>query len=212
MRAPFNTTVTLYDGPGTGTPGFPRIVAAPCRMVPDPRFKTLEPPENAVLWYLTLDAGVPFGPTTTDLGGGIWQFDYTRADRADITLFAGAIWVILRVELCTPPNPDPTYFRCHLIPDPTGWTPCQASYASAYKVTGAAGQLITTLYRVDATHWSDGKGWILTAETAAIFPGCNSTWSLTSGSCTWAAIYNGAGAVTPVSSGPPCPIVTITSM
>lgn len=212
MRAPFTTLCTLFDGPSTGTPGFPRVVNAPCRLVGDPAFRTLDGPESASLVYLTLDAGAPFGPQVTDLGGGVYQYDYGFADRVEIALFVGITWVAIRTELCTPSPPLTPYFRIHLLPDLGALTPCQLTYGDGYELSVTGGPIISTLFRVGPAEWSDGHRWTLTAEGLPINPMCLSTWTLTDGTCTYATLFNGTGFVNLLPALGTCQPMTLTAI
>lgn len=209
MRAPFNTTVTLLDGPGTATPGFPRVVDAPARLVPDPEFRTQGGPESASMVYLTMDAAAPIGPLPTDTGGGVWTFDYSKADRAQVANVAGVTWVVVRVELCTPPTPEPSYYRLHLVADLPPLTPCQMAFGPGYIVSVTGGADIETLFRIAPTVWI-GRQFTLLAEVSPVVPGtCLSTWTLTKYTCTWAVLYDGIGTTNLTPSTPECGLRSI---
>jgi len=193
MRADYNTTVTLYDGPGTATPGFPRVVDMPCRLVSDIYFADTDAPLDESLSYFTCDASAPRASVNTPLAAGKWEFDFTKADRAEFALFPGVLFVVVRVELCTWPTPLPTYYRGSLAEVELPPEECAVGYQEEYYVTDDDDMTTHTLTRTSSTTW-EGDGYYLQAElTAATPPGCESTWRLTHEPCVQDFPYTGAG-------------------
>lgn len=195
MRAPFNTTCTLYDGPATATPGFPRVVGLPCRLVPDPYFVDVAQPLAQSFAYFTCDLSEPRGAPTLDIGGGVYAVDYPRADRVIFASLPGTTFVVLRVESCTRPNPGAPYFRASIAEDAPPPIACSEGYRNNYYVRNKETGEVNSLERIGSIMW-EGSGFNLEAETVWIDPEtCQSQWKLTNGSCVWLFEYNGGGDV-----------------
>lgn len=195
MRAPYNTTCTVYDGPGTATPNFPRVVGLECRLVSDPLFRDQAEPLRQSVTYLTCPSGQLRGAPTTDLGGGDWKYEYAKADRVEVALLPGVTWVVARVETCTGPE-QPAYDRGSLIlveaPPPD---PCSDTYAPQYHTEYSEESMPPRVFRDSATQWST-EGVILLAETDGTpGEGCVSIWRCEWDGMDYWAPYNGTGFV-----------------
>lgn len=196
MRAPFNTSVTLYDGPGTATPGFPRVVDALCRFVPDDFFVDTTSPFDNSLAYFTITAGMPRASNNTTAGGGVWTFDFTHADRAVFALFPGVTWIVVRVELCTWETIGAPYWRASIAELPPAPVACIETYSEDYYVRDLGDMNEIRLTRTGDTTWA-GDGYYLEAELSpATPPGCSSLWRLTHDTCIVNFTYDGEGEVT----------------
>lgn len=193
MRAPYNTTCTLYDGPGTGTPGFPRVVGLECRLVSDPLFRDKAEPLRQGVTYLTAPADQMRGAVTTDTGGGVWTYDYAKADRCEVALLPGVIWVVARVESCTGPEQAP-YDRGSLIlveTPPPG--ECSDGYGEVYNIKGVGFEFVLDVTRVLPTKWENGET-NLVAEDDTPNEECVSLWRVTlPGGEFFEGNYNGTG-------------------
>ena len=195
MRAPFNTTVTLYDGPGTATPGFPRIVDAPARLVNDQYFVDFSAPLNASSDYFTMEVDEPRASVNTPIAAGKWEFDFTKADRAEFAALPGVIWVVIRAELCTWPVSGAPYWRASITLDDAPPVACSDAYPESFSATRTGGSIPPVLTRTGTLTWAD-TGFVVTAETTATAPDCVSTWTITdTDGNEWTADYNGIGFV-----------------
>lgn len=186
MRARFNTLATFFAGPGTATPGVARLIDCPARFVSDVFFQDWEPPLNDSLAYLTTDVDTPQASVNTMTAAGIWTFDFTKADRVVIASVPELRWIVLRVELCTWPDPGAPYWRCSLAltdPEPPP-SECSASYSEVYAAQNQVTFEIVYLFRVSETIW-EGGGLTLSAEHTPPGEFCNSEWWLTGGGTTW---------------------------
>ena len=212
MRAPFNTTATIYDGPGTATPGFPRLVNFACRLVPDDYFKDFTAPLSESISYLTMEADEPHASANTPTGPGVWTFDFSKADRVVIALFPDITWVVVRVELCTWPSPSSPYWRAHLAVEEPPPIACTSTYLDVYYLYDTVANTWTTLNRTSPTTWVGGS-WTLEAEiTAAEPPGCESQWRATNETCARLFLYDGEGTAYAGTPGDPCYLVEIHSV
>lgn len=192
MRAPFNRTVTLFDGPGTATPGFPRVVDADCRLVSDLYFREVEAPTDQSVAYFTISSAQPFGPTTAEGLPGIWSFDYTKADRAEFSGLPGLIWVVVRVELCTWQSTGAPYWRGHVVESEEPPSACSVGYFDQYQCFGFGGPPSgVTVSRTGPTTWTDGT-YTLQAELTPPVIDCNTLWRLTDGTAVWEATSDGS--------------------
>lgn len=212
MRAPFDKTVTLYDGPGTATPGFPRVVGMACRLVSDLFFLDQYTPLDQALGYFTCEAAVPQAAAVTDLGGGVYTYNFTVADRAEFAAFPGVIFVVVRVELCTWQSPGAPYWRAHVVQEEPEPTVCSDAYADEYILTLDGDPTEFHVLRTGTTTWS-GDGWTLEAETTLIDPmTCTSQWVASNGINTWSPIWNGVSTITDPIPQLPSGILTITAV
>lgn len=193
MRAPFNTFVTLYDGPGTMTPGFPRVVDMPARLVSDPLFRDVAYPLHQAVTYFTCDAFEPRGAPVVDMGGGDFTWQYAKADRAEFAVLPGSIWTVARVELCTGPEQAP-YWRGHLVLVETPPEPeCSDDYAVVYSLVRTGGTIPPDITQTSDTTWTNG-GWVMTAQVTSPDDDCISTWWITDpDGVIWEGEYNGVG-------------------
>lgn len=210
MRAPFNNTVTLFDGPGTATPGFPRIVNAPCRLVGDSFFVDTDDPLDLSTGYFTIQGTEPLGPVTTDLGGDVWQYDFTKADTAVFASDPLITWQVVRVELCTWPDPGAPYYRASIVklePEPPT---CSAAYHDTYNTFRMPSGYNPTFVRYSPTQWADGP-WQMFAENSEPDAGCISEWIITNDdSETWRVLWDGLVAAVFLKDGDPSNMVIVT--
>lgn len=194
MRAPFNTTATIYDGPTTATPGFPRLVDIPVRLVSDQYFVDFSAPLNASDAYFTQEVDEPRASVNTDMGGGIWQFDFGKADRVEFAVLPGLLFVIVRTELCTWPVAGAPYWRSSIVetePPPIG---CEAAYSEEYVITDDNDASTHVLLRTSPTTW-EGDGYVLTAQTEWVNPDiCLSRWTITHDGFEWINVNWDGGA------------------
>lgn len=192
MRAPFNTTCTLRDGPSTATPGFPRVVDAACRLVSDEYFRSVELPNHNALAYFTIDVSLPRGPQTTDLGGDTWRYEYGFADRVEFAVLAGVSWKVLRVDLCTWFK-YPPYWRAEIaLADEPPPTACSDAYPEQWSLFNTVTGELVILTRTGTTTWA-APGWIMIAETdGPPGTGCVSQWLVFKGAQSWFCFFNGA--------------------
>ena len=210
MRAPFNTTATLYDGPQTATPGFPRVVDAPCRLIPDPYFKDLDVPLSLALSYFTIEIALPFGPQIVDQGGGEYLYKFRFADRVEFAIFPGIIWAVLRVELCTWPTTGAPYWRAHVADETDPVSPCSVFYHTTYVIRDTSTGTDYTVTRTGPTTWV-GSGWTLESEISGTAPGCLVDWRVTGLGFAWTYVgWNGvSGTIAPASPDPLAPYIEV---
>lgn len=187
MRAPFNTTVTLLDGPTTATPGFPRVVDAPCRIVPDPFFVDTTFPLASSGAYFTIDAAPPLGPDWTLTAPGVFRCDFGRADRAVFAAFPLLPMIVLRVESCTRQKPPPIYWRASFTEADGPPTACQANYHQKYRITNVSTLATEDVDRTSPTTWV-GTTFFLEAEITPPGAMCVSEWHLTIAGFTYVAL------------------------
>lgn len=189
MRAPLNTTCDIYAGPGTGTPGALKFAGVPCRLVPDDFFVDVQAPLSASLAYLNTEGIAPDGPTITDLGGGVYTYDFSKADRVIVATFPLITWLALRVESCTWPDPGAPYLRASLAQDEPAPTACSLGYAEVYHIIDYfVPPQFHDLYRTGPTTW-EGDGYTLEAETTEPDEDCFSRWHLTDGTREWEQVH-----------------------
>lgn len=118
MRGKFNTTVDVYKGPGSGSPGM-FVGTFPCKLVREDAIATDGLGAPIISWYLTIDAYLPIGS---------WSFpsfglDTSLADRLAVPSgVSPQFWVlytdVVRWHALTP------YYRSYLVmlpvPPPAG--------------------------------------------------------------------------------------------
>src|SRR5215208_5725587 len=113
MRAIYNTTCDIIDGPGTATPGTVRHANVPCRLI----IETIIIPLNLFVdqrtHYMTTDELDVHGGVITPDGAQKWRIAGLRADRIAIQSGAAAGYTALWEELVTPSSGTP-YLRVHL--------------------------------------------------------------------------------------------------
>lgn len=203
-HAVFNATCTVRTGPGASSPDTVLATGVPCRLVADPHFKDTQAPLSASQAYVTLEALAPAGPFITNTAPGVYTFDFTKADRLEVSTQPGVIWAVLRTELCD--SPAPSYFRSSVaVEEPPGPSGCSLTYAEAYTWTDTIGVPVAHLVRTSSTTWS-GDGWTLTAEVSGLDPDtCFSVWTCVSDEGTWEGTWNSGGPTllyaTPVPDG-----------
>jgi len=114
MRAEFNTTCDLINGPSAASPGVVRE-SGPCRFVAE-LYEVFETyPFDTRAGYLTLDFSIPNGPPDPGTGG-LLTFDWGFADRVAIPSGATPLFTVLFVEVVNYLS-HPVYYRAHLAPD-----------------------------------------------------------------------------------------------
>lgn len=116
MKAPYDTTCDIIDGPGTMTPGNVRHANVPCRLVGDLIVHTREKWLNLDVAYVTMDE--------TDVHAEIFQAPvgvYTitdaNCDRLAIPSGAAASHTVLWTESISPFG-QPVYYRAHVRASP----------------------------------------------------------------------------------------------
>jgi len=116
MRAVYNSTCDFVSGPSTASPGVIRFSGL-CRFVEERIQIPLTTPLDERLAYVTVDAGVPYGPNVLSIGE-VYTVDYTYSDRVAIPSGMVPAYEVLFVELVTP-VPGNAYYRAHvrLIPE-----------------------------------------------------------------------------------------------
>lgn len=196
MRAPFNTTVTLLDGPGTGTPFFPRVVGQPCRVIPDPYFTTVAQPDHLNTLYFTTSATVPNGPGQNNTAPDVWVNDYNLADVCTFEGLPDQFWQVTRVDLCTWPNNVAPYYQVH-VREVDGPPPgCDTTYNETYPIFDNNTSTAVVLVRLGPYSWG-AEGWFLDVFDIDPGAGCVGRWVVTSPDLTQWSLYpwNGHGNV-----------------
>jgi len=184
MRADFNTLANFYDGPGTATPGALRVANVPARVVSDLFFKDVDAPLSTSLAYFNVEASQPRGPLVTDLGGGSYTYDFTRADRVEFLSLPGTTWVVLRVETCTWPALGAPYWRASIanaVPDPI---PIGCEFPDDLWVVNYSNTTTTAVERIGPTTWSGG-GYSVELSGISDAPECTGIWTITYDGFTW---------------------------
>jgi len=177
MRAAFNTTVTLFDGPGTATPYFPRVVGAQCRVVPNTFFVGLQDPDNLALAYFTIASTTPNGPGMEAVVADVWKRDYNKSDIAEFAALPGLFWQVTRVDSCTWPSPRAPYSRA-FIREGVGPPPaCSTFLPETYPIFDNNTMSAIVLLRLGPYAWG-ADGWFLEQLPAPLYPDCTSDWRL----------------------------------
>jgi len=115
MRAIFNTTVAVYHGPGSDTPGV-LITVVPCRFVEERRQTPITDPLVQRVGYVTMDEYVPNGPGV--LGGpAVYVSAYGASDLLSIPAGNAKLYQVLFTELVVPLSGSP-YARAHVRENP----------------------------------------------------------------------------------------------
>ena len=196
MRAVFNNIVTLYDGLTTATPGFPRVVDALCRLVPDDYFVDTFPPLSPSLSYFTIAAAEPRASTNVNVGGGVWTFDFGKSDIVEFGSLPGTFFVITRVELCTWSDPGAPYWRASIVETAPLPPPCSDAYSECYSYKGFGDPVLGEVTRTGTTNWDDGTATLDAEEAAAFPPLCLSNWIFKINGVTYVGVWNGIGVTT----------------
>lgn len=193
MRAPFDKLCDFLTGP-TATPSYnPYIIGAECRRVPNELFRSLTPPLNGSVEYLTVDLAQPAGPQATDIGSDRWTLDYGRADRIRFQDEPGVLWKCLDVIACTGPAQQ-TYWRAAIVPtSEVPLTPCQKLYRTQYYLDFANSPTRVFVNKVTPVIWV-GPSTIVQGEISGP-PGlaCSSTWWVINLGTVYSGPYGGGG-------------------
>lgn len=108
MRGKFNTTVDVFKGPGTGSPG-EYVGTFPCRLVREDAIETVGAGSPRIPFYLTIDAYSPAGSWTV----GSFGLDPSLADQIAIPSGTSVrFWVLYTDEIVWH---SPSYFRAYLV-------------------------------------------------------------------------------------------------
>jgi len=191
MRREFNTTCTLYNGPGALLGGIARVVDAPCRVVIDDYFVDTAAPFDACRRYFTISTAEPRGTTNIDLGAGLWRFDFTFSDRVEFASIPVTRWLVQRVERCTWPAFGSPYWRASIVVADDPPSGCTAGYAESYTVTDVIGVPQAVMTRTSPTTWAGG-GYTLVAENTTPDDTCSSLWTVSSATIgTYAGVWSG---------------------
>jgi len=184
VRAEFNTTCEIFTGPSAVPPNTPVAFDVPCRLVPDPLFKDTAPPLSNALSYLTLEAFNPSGPSITDLGDGVYLYDYDKANRLIIASLPDVTWRVLRVELCT--GSPTAYYRASIDQvEDDGPTGCPATYSEAYVLADSNDGIDHLVTRTGDTTW-EGEGYTMEAEVEWVNEElCLSKWVIHKDDAEW---------------------------
>lgn len=114
MRAIYNTTCDIIDGPGTASPGTVRHAAVPCRLVVETIIKPFEKWLRARTHYVTLDEANILGGFVEATSPTTFTVDTDDADRLAIPSGAAAGYTVIFTEVITPLI-DPVYRRAHVV-------------------------------------------------------------------------------------------------
>ena len=116
MKAPYDTTCDIIDGPGSLTPGNIRHANVPCRLVGDLIVHQREKWLDQDIAYVTMDEAdvhAAIGAVTADL----YEVLVPLCDRLAIPSGAAAGYTVLWTERVSP-FAQPTYYRAHVRASP----------------------------------------------------------------------------------------------
>jgi len=191
MRAPFDRFIDLYFGPDTTTPGAPKAVGVPARLVPDEAFIDVEDPLSLSELYLTMDEVEPAGATTVNTELQKWTFDFGQGDLVALTEGGEITHQVLRVEVRSWETGE-NYWRAHICPllDELP-SECSTEYAEEWWLYRLGVFVAGPLIRSGPKTWFLGD-WTLEAEIGPVNPDtCQSYWQLTGPGVVYGALTYG---------------------
>ena len=112
MRAPYDTTCDIVDGPGTGSPGAVRHAGVPCRFVDDTRVFQREKWLDLDVAYVTMDESDVHAFFQTTVPPDVETVD-AKCDRLAIPSGAAAGYTVLWTERVSNPG-HADYYRAHV--------------------------------------------------------------------------------------------------